>query len=486
VRVQTRNDDEAQQSYSEEERRRINRAGTAAEGRGRPVPTDMNDMTLRVEGLGWHGPIALLAVVFFLIPSHVEGQGTPRGTDVVERVVAVVGDSVVLLTEVEEFLLSMEARGWSRPTGPAELLEAQREVLEQLINQQVILQEASKDSLLAVTEEELEDRVQQEIDGQVRQFGTLGRLQQALAEQNMTMAVYREQRKNLIRSQLLQERFFAKGGQSETDIIVTDEEARAYFDENQELFPRRPPSIRFENVQLLPEPSDSAKAEALAEADSVRELLADGGDFEELARRFSDGPSAESGGELGWMREDGSFVEAFEEVAFLTPPGLIGPPVETQFGYHLILVERVRGGERRVRHILIQPGITASDIDANDARAESFAARLRAGETMADLGLEPDTADLPIEQIAQASQSFAATIQLAQVGEVVGPVTIEDARTENGWTLARVLDKTPGGVPEFLGFRDLVVERLTNQRLTERVVERLRSQAHVDIRLGGG
>ena len=430
--------------------------------------------------------LALLATVSILIPSQIEGQGIAQGTNVVERVVALVGDSVVLLTEVEEFLLSMEARGWNRPTGQAELLEAQLEALDQLINQQVILQEAAKDTLLEVTEEELEDRVQQEIDGQVRQFGTLGRLQQALAEQNMTMAVYREQRKNLIRSQLLQERFFAKGGQSETDIVVTDEEARTYFDENQDLIPERPPSIRFENVQLLPEPSDSAKAEALAEADSVRELLADGGDFEELARRFSDGPSAENGGELGWMRQDGSFVEAFEEVAFQTPPGFIGPPVETEFGYHLILVERVRGGERRVKHILIEPEVTASDIDANDARAQSFTARLRAGETMADLGLEPDTADLSIEQIAQAAPSFAATIQLAQEGEMVGPVRIEDPRTENGWTLARVLDKTSGGAAEFLEFRDLIVERLTSQRLTQSVVEGLRSQAYVEIRLGGG
>ena len=432
------------------------------------------------------GSFALLPVVLFLIPSHVEGQGTPQGTNVVERVVAVVGDSVVLLTEVEEFLLSMEARGWSRPTGPAELLDAQLEVLDQLINQQVILQEAAKDTLLEVTEEELEDRVQQEIDGQVRQFGTLGRVQQALAEQNMTMAVFREQRKNLIRSQLLQERFFAKGGQSETDIVVTDEEARTYFDENRDLIPERPPSIRFENVQLLPEPSDSAKAEALAEADSVLGLLRDGGDFAELAARFSDGPSAENGGEVGWIRQDGGMVESFEEAAFQTPPGLIGPPVETVFGYHLLLVERVRGGERRVKHILITPEITASDIDANDARAESFSARLRAGETMADLGLEPDTADLSIEQIAQASQTFAATIRLAQVGEVVGPVRIEGPQTENGWTLARVLDKTSGGGAEFLEFRDLIFERLRSQRLTESVVEELRSQAYVEIRLGGG
>ena len=432
------------------------------------------------------GIFALLATVSFLIPSPVDGQQAPLGINLVERVVGVVGDSVILMTELDEFLLTMEARGWTRPTGAAELLEARLDALDQLINQQLILQEAAKDTLLEVTEEELEERVQQEIDGQVRQFGTLGRLQQALAEQNMTMAVFREQRKNTIRRQLLQERYFAKSGQDASDNVVTEEEARKYFDENQDQIPERPPSIRFERIQLLPEPSDAAKAEALAEADSVLALLRDGGDFPELAARFSDGPSASAGGELGWMRQGGGFVEAFEEVAFRMAPGRVSAPVETEFGYHLIMVERVRGGERRIRHILIQPEITASDVEANDVRAESFAARLKAGETMADLELEPDTVDLALAQIARMSQALAAAMRNAQAGDVVGPVRVDDPRSENGWILARVLETTSGGLAEFFEFRDVIVERLQSQRHTERVVEGLRSKAYIDIRLGGG
>ncbi|MCH7934540.1 MAG: peptidylprolyl isomerase [Gemmatimonadetes bacterium] len=430
------------------------------------------------------GILGLLAAFSLLLPPPVEGQGPPLGINLVERVVAVVGDSVILMTELDEFLLTMEARGWSRPTGPAELLEARLDVLDQLINQQLILQEAAKDTLLEVTEEELEDRVQQEIDGQVRQFGTLGRLQQMLAEQNMTMAVFREQKKNAIRRQLLQDRYFAKRGQDASSIVVTEEEARKYFEENQDLIPERPPSIRFENTQLRPEPSDSAKAVALARADSVRVLLRDGGDFPELAARFSDGPSASSGGELGWMRRDGSYVPAFEEVAFGMPPGSISAPVETEFGYHLVLVERIRGAERRVRHIVFQPEITDSDVEANDARAESFVARLRAGETIVDLGLSPDTATLSLAQIAQTSQAFATAMQNAQVGDVIGPVRVDDPRSEYGWTLARVLETTAGGSAEFFEFRDVIVERLQSQGLTESVVEGLRSKVYIDIRLG--
>jgi len=322
----------------------------------------------------------LLVATLFLIPSPGEGQQLQQGINIVERVVAVVGDSMISQTQIDESLLAMEARGWTRPTGAAELLEARLEILDQLINLQLIVQEAAKDSLLAVSEEELEDRVQVQVDGQVRQFGTLARLQQALAEQNMTLALYREQQKNLIRQQVLQERYFAKRGRSSANVVVTDEEARAYFDENQDLFPDRPETFVIETIQLEPEATDAVKAVALARADSVLGLILEGGDFAELAVRFTDEPG-DTGGELGWIRKDGSFVEEFEEVAFGIPDGVPSRPVETQFGYHIILVERIRGGERRVRHILFSPEITTSDVEANDARAESFADRLRAGET---------------------------------------------------------------------------------------------------------
>ncbi len=432
------------------------------------------------------GRFALFATVLFLISPPLEGQQSPQGINIVERVLAVVGDSMISQTQLDQALLAMEARGWARPTGAAELLEARLEILEQMINQLLIVQEASKDSLLAVSEEELEDRVQQQIDGQVIGFGTLGALQRALAEQNMTLALYREQQKNLIRQQVLQERFFAKRGRSTASIVITEEEARTYFEENQDQIPERPATFKFESIELQPEPSDAVKAVALARADSVLGLLRDGADFAELAQRFSDGPSAEAGGELPWIRQDGTMVEEFEEMAFALPAGVPSPPVETQFGYHLILVERVRGGERRVRHILFQPEITASDVEVNDARAESFAERLRAGATMADLGQEPDTVDMPLEAIARNSQALAVAMQDAQVGDVVGPVRVADPRAENTWFLTRLLEITPGGPGEFSEFRDMIVERMKDERLTESVIEGLRSQAHIEVRLGGG
>ena len=373
-----------------------------------------------------------------VIASPAGGQTVPDGSNVVERVVAVVGDSVILMTELDEFLITMEARGWSRPTDEDELMKVRVEVLDQLINEQLVLQDAARDTLIIISDVDLEDRVQREIDGQIVQFGTIARLQQALAEQNMTMAVFREQRKETIRRQLLQERYIAKQGQSAANVAVTEADARAFFEENQAQMPQVPPTVRFEHLQLAPEASDSAKATALAEAERLLELIISGEDFAELATRFSDGPTSSVGGELGWIRRDGSMVREFEDATFELITGRVSPPVETEFGYHLITVERVRGGERRVRHILIQPEIVQMDIDVNETRAREFGARLNAGTAMADLSdQEPDTFDLSIPQIAQISESYASAMQNAAAGDVTGPIPLVDPRAEGSWGIAK-------------------------------------------------
>ena len=106
------------------------------------------------------------------------------------------------------------------------------------------------------------------------------------------------------------------GSLTAATVTVTEADARAYFDENQAQMPQVPPMIRFEHVQLAPQASDSAKAAALAETERLLEMVISGEDFADLATRFSHGPSSSVGGELGWIRRDGSMVAEFEDAAF--------------------------------------------------------------------------------------------------------------------------------------------------------------------------
>ncbi|HIF37936.1 MAG TPA: hypothetical protein EYQ69_01565 [Gemmatimonadetes bacterium] len=415
----------------------------------------------------------------------VSGQTKVLGDNVVERVVALVGDSVILMTELDEYLMTLEAGGWARPDDPEELLTAKTQVLDQLVNQQLILLEAIKDTLLTVSDDELEERVQEEVAGQIRQFGTTKQFQDVLAEQNMTVNQFREQRKNMIRRDLLQERYFAKTGTGGDDFIITEEEARSFFEENRSQLPQVPATILFENFILSPEANDASKAEALAEAERLLEMAMTGEQtFAELATRFSDGPSAQSGGELGWIRRDGSMVSEFEEEAFKLSPGRISSPVETEFGYHLILLERVRGGERRVRHLLVEPEIVDMDIEANEIKALSFAEQLTAGELSIDnIGVNPDTLDLALGQIAEISPEYAAGMVRAKAGDIVGPIQLTGPRMENSWGIAKIIEMKRGGITEFEDVREMIEDRLRSIRGAEDLIEDLRTRTFIDIRL---
>tara|TARA_B100001123_G_scaffold230760_1_gene259416 strand:+ start:8369 stop:9742 length:1374 start_codon:yes stop_codon:yes gene_type:complete len=450
-------------------------------------------ITLRIKNykLG-HTVAKILLVVLSLISTariSFAQSPPPEFTDVVEQVAAVVGDSVILMTEIDAYLLRLQSQGWTRPETTAELMEFKGEVLDLLINEQLLLQDAALDSTIIIDEEELEQLVQQEIDGQVRQFGTLSALQNALAEQSMTMSVFREQRRTAMRRQMLQERYMAKKGRDARRLYIPESEIRDFFEENKEQLPTLPPTVKFLNLQLQPEPSDSAKATALAKADSILQLVVDGseGDFEELAKRYSDGPSSKDGGELGWVRRDGSMVEKFEEVAFALPAGVVSIPVETEFGYHLILVDRIRGGERRISHILIQPEITDKDISYNLERANKFKERLLAGEDMSNLSDESvDTLDLTIPQISQISTEHASSLRNAKPGDILGPLSFDDIQSENLIGLVKVLELKDGGKPTFEEMKGQIENRLKSDKITENVVKDLRDNAFIEIRLVTG
>src|SRR5690606_19512324 len=132
-------------------------------------------------------------------------------------------------------------------------------------------------------------------------------------------------------------------------------EARAHFDAQRANLGPRPATLSFEQVVVRPRPTDAAREAALAEAEEVLAQIRAGADFQEMARRHTDEPGGrERAGDLGWFRM-GQMVPEFERVAFSLPPGMVSNVVETSFGFHIIKVERVKGGERQARHILFIP-----------------------------------------------------------------------------------------------------------------------------------
>ena len=425
----------------------------------------------------------LLIALLVAAPAAAQEQGPQP--DLVDRVVAVVGDSVILQSEVEEQIERRRAFGEPVPTDAQALEALKRQELQGLINQMLMLQAAERDSV-ALSPADVQVRVEAAVAEQESRFGGRAGFERALQQEGMTLEQYRQMVARGVRQAGVRQQYMAVLQRDRQPPPVTDAEIAEFFRQRQGELGRRPATIEFEQVVVSPEPSDSAMEAARAEAQRVRQQLMEGADFEVLARRHSDDPaSREQGGDLGWFRR-GRMVPEFERVAFGLRAGTISPIVESPFGLHIIRVDKIRGPERQARHILIRPEVTAADEAQTQERAAAVAAALRSGASLDSL---IEAVHDPAEQsrVGPALQDslpapYNAQLRGATAGDIVGPFRIP-ASAET-YAVVRVADVTEAGEYslEDRAIRDQIRQFLQREKMLEEVLEELRRQTYIDVR----
>ncbi|HUH11841.1 MAG TPA: peptidylprolyl isomerase [Longimicrobiales bacterium] len=405
--------------------------------------------------------------------------------ELVDRVLAVVGDSVVLQSEVEEQLLDLARAGQPLPQDPVELDRLREEVTNGMVEELVLLQAAARDTTISVQQQQLDQMVDQDLERRAQQFGGRRAMEQLLAREGLTWAEYRDilmkqyRRRELIQVYLSKQR-------SRALPPVTEDELRAYFEAQRERFGNRPATVTFRQVVVAPQASDSARMAARARLEQIRQQVLAGDDFAALARRHSDDPgSRELGGDLGWFRQ-GRMVEAFDRAVFAMRPGQVSGIVESPFGFHLIKLEKVKGAERQARHILITPELDSLALTRARERAEEVARRLREGGSLDSLAaLHHDAAEqgevgpYPRDELPPP---YGEVLGSADEGDILGPVTLGDEGVTK-LAVIRVEDVSEAGEVSFEDVRANLRRELQQQKLVAEVVAELRQRMHVDIRL---
>jgi peptidyl-prolyl cis-trans isomerase SurA len=253
---------------------------------------------------------------------------------VVEKIAAVIGDSVILGSEIEEKaapLLTEVSRLPDPGKRTARAAALRREVLERLIDDELILQQATE-LKLTVTSEQVDASIEE-----IKRQNNIDddQLREALRAQGMSMAAYRtDLKKQLLRFRVIN---IAVGSR----VTISDDDVKTYYDRHMKSGANV--QVRASHIFIsIPENADAtAVSEKQAQAKRLLDRALAGEDFAKLAREASDDPATRAeGGDLGYFGKD-MLPKAIEEMVFAMKPGEVRGPVRADRGFHVIkLVDR--------------------------------------------------------------------------------------------------------------------------------------------------
>ena len=410
--------------------------------------------------------------------------------ETVDWIVAVVGDTAILYSEIIESIVQAGAQGEEIPAaGTPEFEELTRITLTNLVDSRILLQKA-KESDIQVPPEHLDDETDRRFREIRNSFPSASDFQDAVARSGRSLVQYRQWLRGQVRSQMLIDDYVRSNRDNLPPVAVSDEEIQAYFDDNLSG-ETRPASISLEQVVIEPVPGESARDSTIQLAEQILAELRDGKEFEIAARQYSmDMSNREQGGDLGWIQRS-VLVPAFADAAWAARTGQPIGPVATRFGYHIIRVDNVRGGERKIRHILVQPTIDETDFRRAGEQAMAVADSIRDGAEVRVMAERYGVQEVPVrfpeipyDQIGQFGEAYVQALSNPIPGSVIGPFQTEGFIPGRPvFAVVRITGYQSEGSWKLEDIREQIRESLLNEKGYVKFLDELRNEVYVDIRL---
>ena len=270
-------------------------------------------------------------------------------SQLIDKVVAVIGDEIVLQSDIETQYLQYLSQGYT------DKKEIKCQITEDILYQRLLVHQAKLDSI-DVTEDEVNKELERRLFSFISELGSQAALEEYFGKSIIDI---KAEFYDVIYSQLLSQRMQSTITSS---VRITPEEVKLFYkqlEQNDEL-PLIPTKFQISQIVKIPEISSDEKSRIRKKLISFRQRINDGEDFKVLATLYSDDTeSAKNGGELGFVNR-GDLVPEFESAAFALKGNEISEVIETNFGYHIIQLIDRRGESINVRHILMKPKISSA------------------------------------------------------------------------------------------------------------------------------
>ncbi len=280
-----------------------------------------------------------------------------------ERIIAVVGNEIVLQSDVDAQLFQMEASGMP--------VTDVCPVVEQLMLQKLLLHQARLDSIM-VDDGEVTAQIDRRLEYYIRMFGSVEAFE---AEYGKTVAAWKAEFREPMREQIMADRMQAE---IEGQVRATPRDIADHFDAiPTDSLPLIPEEIRYSRLMIEPELSEAEKLETRMKLDSIRaEVVAGNLSLTLAAMRHSEDPGSKYKGGCYEDIRRGAFVPEVEAQVFATPEGAFSPVFESDFGFHFVKTTNLRGEVFSMCHVLMKPTVPESALTEAAQLADSVAVLL--------------------------------------------------------------------------------------------------------------
>ena len=385
----------------------------------------------------------------------------------IDGVIATVGDYIILDSDIDKSFLELSSQGNS----VKDITRCQ--MLGKLLEDKLYAHQAVQDSII-VKDAEIKEKLNEQVNYMVEQLGSMDKVVQYFKKNSEDE--FRTELFDIIKMNKL-------GAEMQKKIIdaveITPEETRNFFKGIPESdLPVFGAEMEVAQIVVAPKISESEKQRVITRLKEIKAEVLAGSSFKTRAVIYSDDKGSASSGGFYKINRKTQFVKEFKDVAFSLAEGEISEPFETEYGYHIIMVEKIKGQEVELRHILMMPKV--SDQALKDAKEKiiSIKKKIEAGEisfaeaarTMSDEKetranggtlINPKTQDTHFD-LTKMDPSLYSEVSNLKDKAITAPILDDDPRTGKKYKIItvtnRINEHTADYAKDYIKIKDLALK----------------------------
>ena len=434
-------------------------------------------------GLLAFSPVQAQEIVKETATADTVKQVVPQGRIKVDGVVAVVGDFVVLDSDIDLMYKELQAQN-------VPIKDITRcELLGKLMEDKLYAHQAIQDSII-VSDAGVNETMNRQIDFFVEQLGSPDKMVAYFKKKNLE--TFKTDLFEMIKNQKLTEQMQKK---IIDEVEITPEEVRTFFAKfPKEEIPVFGAEMEVAQIVIKPVISQAEKQIVIDRLKQIKKEVEEGSSFYSKAVLYSEDPGSGSSGGYIKMNRKSQLVKEFKDAAFSTDEGQISEPFETEYGFHIIYVEKIRGQELDVRHILMSPKVTPEALKAAKEKIENIRQKILNGEiSFADaaraesdeketrqsggLLVNPKTLETRLELTKMEPKLYNEVSDLKD-GEITLPILDEDPRYGKSYKIMTVTsryDEHPADyAKDYTKIKDLALKEKQIQEIAKWSEEKIK------------